>query len=196
MRWEHEDFSQSCNEEIELFGEGLVRVGACLRIWQWTGIFVGLVVWQLVYVRPGMAYSQETSLAPELQDQFKDIAKDLRCPTCTGISVLESDAEFSVQIKDKVIEQLRQGKSRTDVMAFFVDRYGPWILREPPREGISLMAWIVPIGLMVLGPFGVWFLVWRRRKVTISHRVRSAAEILAQMETELSRLRLKRGAQV
>ena len=40
---------------------------------------------------------------------FRDVAGELRCPTCTGLSVLDSDAKFSVQIKDEVREQLEKG---------------------------------------------------------------------------------------
>ena len=139
------------------------------------------------------AYSKEEKLAPELQEQFREVAKNLRCPTCTGISVLESDAEFSVQIKDKVVEQLKSGKRRDEIMAFFIERYGPWILREPPRRGISAAAWIFPISIMSIGPFVVWLVVWRRRRETAPAGIRSVAEILAEMDYQLGELRIHEG---
>src|SRR5689334_3500058 len=83
---------------------------------------------------------------------FRDVAKELRCPTCTGLSVLESDASFSVQIKDQVKEQIGLGKNKEQIVSYFVDRYGPWILREPPKQGFNLLAWLVPSLLLCLGP--------------------------------------------
>jgi cytochrome c-type biogenesis protein CcmH len=97
------------------------------------------------------------------QEQFKDVAGDLRCPTCTGLSVLDSDAAFSVQIKNEVRSQLASGKSKDDILTFFTERYGPWILREPPKEGVHLLAWIVPLMVLILGPILIFAFVWRRR---------------------------------
>lgn len=64
--------------------------------------------------------------------EYQDVASDLRCPTCTGLSVLDSEAAFSIQIKNEVKEQLVAGKHKDEILKFFTDRYGPWILRAPP----------------------------------------------------------------
>jgi cytochrome c-type biogenesis protein CcmH/NrfF len=101
------------------------------------------------------------NISPE---NFRDVAADLRCPTCTGISVLDSDAPFSVQIKNEVKDQLAAGKGKSEILRFFTDRYGPWILREPPKEGINLWAWIIPGGILLLGPFLIWYFVWNYRQ--------------------------------
>jgi cytochrome c-type biogenesis protein CcmH/NrfF len=101
------------------------------------------------------------NISPE---NFRDVAADLRCPTCTGISVLDSDAPFSVQIKNEVKDQLAAGKGKSEILRFFTDRYGPWILREPPKEGINLWAWIIPGGILLLGPLLIWYFVWNYRQ--------------------------------
>ena len=108
---------------------------------------------------------------------FKDVAGELRCPTCTGLSVLDSDATFSVQIKDQVDEQIKEGKSKDEILSFFVDRYGPWILREPPKSGFNLMAWATPIALLLAGPILIWMFFLRRDESLEAH-VRSSEEIL------------------
>jgi cytochrome c-type biogenesis protein CcmH/NrfF len=132
------------------------------------------------------------------QDVFKDVAADLRCPTCTGISVLDSDAPFSVQIKNEVKQQLTAGKSKSQILEFFTDRYGPWILREPPKEGFHLWAWIVPMFFLFFGPLGVWYFFWRRGSSFDSKN--EAAEfvpvtvedVVTQMRMELDRMRESR----
>lgn len=120
---------------------------------------------------------------------FRDVAKEFRCPTCTGLSVLESDAGFSVQIKEQVQEQINLGKNREQIVDFFVERYGPWILREPPVKGFNAWAWIVPITLLCLGPVLIWLLVWKRRVQADSHGVRSSTVILEEMQQNLQRLK-------
>jgi len=128
--------------------------------------------------------------ADEASDRlFKDVAGDLRCPTCQGLSILDSDASFSVQIKDLVKKKLDEGATRDEVLSFFVDRYGPWILREPPKTGFNLFAWVFPVALMLIGPPLIWFFVWRRRRVVGAQGVRSTEAIMTEMEERLAQLR-------
>jgi cytochrome c-type biogenesis protein CcmH len=129
------------------------------------------------------------------QDVFKDVAADLRCPTCTGISVLDSDAPFSVQIKNEVKQQLSEGKNKSQILEFFTDRYGPWILREPPKEGVHLWAWIVPLGFLLLGPLAVWYFFWRRSSnqdstgESVEFVPVTVEDVVAEMQVELDKMR-------
>jgi cytochrome c-type biogenesis protein CcmH/NrfF len=120
---------------------------------------------------------------------FHDVASSLRCPTCTGLSVLESDARFSQQIKDIVLEQVDAGKSKDEILKYFTERYGPWILRSPPAKGFNILAWALPLAILVLGPPLVWFFVWRRRRVVSTMGVRSAEDIIKEMNMRLEGLR-------
>ena len=63
--------------------------------------------------------------------RFKKLANQLRCPTCQGLSIKDSEAGFSNIIKGKIIELIRNGKSDEEILNFFVKRYGEWILRTP-----------------------------------------------------------------
>lgn len=121
------------------------------------------------------------------QDQFRDVASDLRCPTCVGLSVLESDAPFSKQIKDEVTSQLKAGKSHEEILTFFTERYGPWILRVPPKTGVSILAWAIPLAVLLTGPLAVWFLVWRRRDDLAGvEAVKPLEEILAAWNRDIN----------
>ena len=86
------------------------------------------------------------------------IADNLRCPTCQGLSVNDSEAGFSVQIRNKVREMLMAGQGQTEIEAYFVARYGEWILRTPPAEGFNLLIWILP----ALGLAGGFWFVWSK----------------------------------
>ncbi len=132
-------------------------------------------------------FGADEFLEGEKRDIFRDVASELRCPTCTGVSVLESQAEFSVQIQDLVKEKLRDGKSKDEILDFFVERYGSWILRVPSTKGFNIVAWAVPICLLALGPVLVWFLFWRRKSEEVE--MRSRREIVEQMKSELNKLR-------
>ena len=107
-----------------------------------------------------------------LEQRVREISDQLRCPTCQAISVKDSDASFSKQIRAKVRRMLVEGQSEEEIKAFFVSRYGEWILRAPKKEGLGLVLWVLP-GFAILG-VGAWIFV----KVHRSVGERRAAESL------------------
>lgn len=117
--------------------------------------------------------------------EFKEAAGMLRCPTCQGLSILGSDAQFSLQMKQIVEDKIKLGWDKQKIMDFFVERYGTWIMRTPPKEGISLIAWVMPLVLLIIGPLVVWFIFWRKTQKVTTFGMRSTEQLLAQMEAEL-----------
>ena len=85
----------------------------------------------------------------EIEEKTILIADQLRCPTCQGLSVRDSDAPLSNQIQDKVRRMVAEGQTEEAIKAFFVSRYGEWILRAPKKEGLGLVLWLLP-GLALL----------------------------------------------
>ncbi|MBU3914571.1 cytochrome c-type biogenesis protein CcmH, partial [bacterium] len=73
----------------------------------------------------------------------------LRCPTCQSQSVKESEAGLSLNMKIKIREMLKEGKSRDEILQFFQERYGEWILRSPQKRGFNLLLWLLP-GIIIL----------------------------------------------
>jgi len=86
----------------------------------------------------------------EIDLRVQGITEMLRCPTCQGISVRDSEASFSQQIRAKVRRMVEEGQSDDDIKAYFVSRYGEWILRAPPAQGLGLVVWLAPLGALVL----------------------------------------------
>ncbi len=90
-----------------------------------------------------------------IEKQVKEIAHQLRCPTCQALSVKESEAGLAGNMKQKIREMLAEGKSEEQVLQFFVDRYGEWILRSPPKTGSNLLLWLAPGILTAFAALGV-----------------------------------------
>ncbi len=100
------------------------------------------------------------STAAESEDfsaRFRKLSDELRCPTCQGLSVKDSEAGFSTSIKDKIRELMKNGNSDEEILAYFVERYGEWILRAPPKRGFNLVLWILPGAGILIGLFIVLF---------------------------------------
>ncbi|APD08815.1 MULTISPECIES: cytochrome c-type biogenesis protein [Thermus] len=89
---------------------------------------------------------------PDLSPEVFRIARELRCPVCQGESAAESNSGVAVEMRRLIAEMLQEGKTEEEIKAFFVDRYGEWILYEPPRRGVTLWAWVLPgLALLLLG---------------------------------------------
>ena len=158
---------------------------------------VMLLVQSSMALAQGMAVERKDIVVNP--DDFKDVASDLRCPTCTGLSVLDSDAAFSIQIKNEVKEQLVAGKNKESILKFFTERYGPWILREPPKQGVHLWAWVLPIATLILGPLLIWLFVWMKHDSGVAGSgddeapVRAVEDIVREMNDRLAVLRATQG---
>jgi cytochrome c-type biogenesis protein CcmH len=81
------------------------------------------------------------------------VATQLRCPVCQGLSIQDSPSELAQQMRSVVRDQLAAGKTPDEVKAYFVSKYGEWILLAPKPRGFNLIAYAVPI--LVVGCGGV-----------------------------------------
>lgn len=86
-----------------------------------------------------------------LELQTNELATVLRCPVCQGLSIQDSPSELSLQMKDVIREQLRSGKSPEEVKAYFVSKYGEWILLEPKPKGMNLLVYLAPFIMLLAG---------------------------------------------
>ena len=92
------------------------------------------------------------------------IAERLDCPVCQGQSVRESNAQLADQMREIITIRLQAGQSEEQIMQFFADRYGPGVLREPPREGLALGVWIGPLVILALGIAALGWVLVRGRQ--------------------------------
>jgi len=98
-----------------------------------------------------------------LERQVLDIAKDLRCTVCQNQPVAESNADLARDMRAIIREQVQAGKSRDEIVAYFVDRYGDYVLVNPPKRGSGAIVWAGPLALLVV--VGVSGFVFLRRRL-------------------------------
>jgi cytochrome c-type biogenesis protein CcmH/NrfF len=105
--------------------------------------------------------AQEAATDTALEASTSAVAAQLRCPVCQGVSIQDSPAELAHQMRDLVREQLRTGKSPDQVKAYFVSKYGEWILLQPRASGFNILVYALP-ALVVLGGLVVIVVAMRR----------------------------------
>lgn len=98
---------------------------------------------------------------PRTGDRADALAQQLRCPVCQGESVADSPSATATEIRDQIEQMVSAGRSDGEILDHYVDRYGRWVLLDPPARGDTLWLWILPAAVAAAG-FGV--LVGRRRR--------------------------------
>lgn len=97
-----------------------------------------------------------------LDDRVREIASGLRCPVCQNLSVADSPSRLAGEMRSEIGAQLEAGRTAAQVRAFFVERYGEWVLLAPTRRGLNLLPWLVPVVGVAAGVV-LWISLLRRR---------------------------------
>src|SRR6266849_4051930 len=92
-----------------------------------------------------------TPAQESLDQRVHDVASQLKCPVCQGESVADSPSTISQQMRGVIRQQLQQGQSEQQIIQYFVSRYGSNILWSPPKQGFTMLAWIIPIAILLGG---------------------------------------------
>ncbi len=95
----------------------------------------------------------QTATLPDsvIEARTHEIASRLRCVVCQGLSIEDSPAELAREMREIVREQVAAGRSRAEIEAYFVDRYGEFVLLEPRPEGFNLLVYALPVGALAFG---------------------------------------------
>ena len=104
--------------------------------------------------------------APDIDDQARAIAQELRCVVCQNLSVADSPSEMAQQMRGIIRQQLTEGKNPQQIKDFFVSKYGEWVLLAPTTQGFSLLVWVLPFVVLITGvASGLWFIRrWSAKK--------------------------------
>ena len=123
----------------------------------------------------------------EIDERVFDIAAELRCPVCQSESAADSSSSSSIEFRNIIRERLQAGESRADIVGFFQDKYGDWILMDPPKRGLYLWVWGLPVaaGVFGLGFLGVLLARWRKNA---AEPLETTAEDHELVQRELGRL--------
>jgi cytochrome c-type biogenesis protein CcmH len=90
------------------------------------------------------------------------IFKNIRCLICQGQSVADSNSEFSQTIKLVVRDQINQGKSEKEIYNFLIEKYGEWIVYNPPFNMDNFVLWLFPYLVLVVGGIIILLLFKKR----------------------------------
>lgn len=148
------------------------------RIFRSTVMAISLLMMMLA-APPLYAISPEEQLSdPVLEERARALSGQLRCLVCQNQSIEDSDAELAVDLRYEVRRQLVEGKSDAVILDGLRNRYGDYILLNPPVTATTYLLWGAPI-LIVL--FGCGLLWVYRRSSTGTDNARTMETLSEQM---------------
>lgn len=121
--------------------------------------------------------------SPQQESDYHQLTQSLRCPQCQNNNIADSNATIAVDMRGKVFELLQEGKSKNDVVDYMVARYGNFVTYDPPMTASTLVLWIAPLLLVLLG---VVFLL--RRKLKTQSAVKSQDVLTDEDNARLAEL--------
>ena len=97
------------------------------------------------------AAAQSPARDSALEARTSAVASQLRCPVCQGLSIQDSPSELAQSMRSVVREQLAAGRTPAEVEAYFVSKYGEWILLAPKPTGFNIVAYAIPVIAVLCG---------------------------------------------
>jgi cytochrome c-type biogenesis protein CcmH len=118
-----------------------------------------LVLVAALLVGPGAARAAAPNAA--------DLEAELVCPVCET-TLDQSNAPVALRMKAFIRTRIAAGDSAQEIKDALVAEFGPAVIARPPRGGFGLLAWLLPLGAVLVGVVVVALLVrrWSRSRTS------------------------------
>lgn len=107
---------------------------------------------------------------------YRSLIQELRCPQCQNNNIADSNATISADMREKTLELLKQGKTKQEVVNYMIERYGNFVTYDPPLTPATVLLWLTPLFLILIG----FVLLAKRKKLhrqAVSSTQNSAKEL-------------------
>jgi cytochrome c-type biogenesis protein CcmH len=149
-------------------------------------ISVRLVLLLLLVPLTGWADQEARPVAddPEVEKRMLELTEELRCLVCQNETIAESRADFSNDMRREIRELIKANKTDEEIIEFLVERYGDFVLYNPPLKSTTFLLWFGPMILFIAGSITLFLYLRRRRQqvedteIPISEDAQKKAEAL------------------
>ena len=109
-------------------------------------IFASLLTLPVLAIDTG-----ETFEDPELQARYEKMISEVRCLQCQNQSIKDSNVTLAADLRREIARMIDEGQTDAEIADFLVTRYGEFALYRPRMSGKTLMVWIAPFALALIG---------------------------------------------
>ena len=94
---------------------------------------------------------EEIMKDPQLESRARNISKNVRCLVYQNQSIDDSSAHIAKDLRILIREKIKNGKTDKEIYSFLTTRYGDFILLKPPFKYNTILLWLTPFILFLLG---------------------------------------------
>lgn len=125
-------------------------------------IIPGLLTAQVVMEQEPLVFESQ-----QQQDRFNALTEELRCLVCQNQNLADSDAPLAHDLKKDILEMINAGNNNNEIKSFLLERYGDFVLYRPPVQGNTLVLWLGPGILLLLGAVVVVMSIRKRSRLMV-----------------------------
>ncbi len=122
-----------------------------------------LALWLALPLAASAKEAQPVAANPALEARMMALATELRCLVCQNQTIADSHADLAVDLRQQIREMLERGMSDAEVRRYMTDRYGDFVLYNPPMKSTTALLWVGP-GVLLVVALAALFVVLRRRQ--------------------------------
>lgn len=94
---------------------------------------------------------------PQQEQDYHQLIDELRCLVCQNQNLADSNAQLAQDLRKQVHTMLvTNNQSKEEVVHYMVERYGDFILYNPPVKAQTYLLWAGPLLFLLLG---LWWLI-------------------------------------
>jgi cytochrome c-type biogenesis protein CcmH len=107
--------------------------------------------------------------SPEMEARYRALIDEFRCPKCLNTNLSGSDAPIAKDLRKTVWRLLvQEGMSDQEVRDFLQERYGDFVLYNPPFKPGTWLLWLAPVIFGLIGILVLVRMLRRRPEVALS----------------------------
>jgi cytochrome c-type biogenesis protein CcmH len=104
---------------------------------------------------------------PALQHRYETLNRELRCLVCQNQPISDSNAGLAVDLRREVKSMIEAGRTDAEIRTFMTDRYGDFVLYNPPVTARTYLLWAAPVILLAIALYAIFTIVRRRARQPI-----------------------------
>src|ERR1700720_501585 len=113
----------------------------------------GIFLWAIALVFSGALIAKEaqSNEDPQIEQRMRALTEQLRCLVCQNETLADSRADLAEDLRRQIREQIKAGKSDKEIIVFLTDRYGDFVIYNPPVKRTTYLLWFGPFVLLIAG---------------------------------------------
>ncbi len=129
-------------------------------------------------------------LSEGVKTTYEDVSKSLMSPVCPGKMLSDCPSLEGSQLREVVKKQIKEGKTKEEIISYFVEVYGKTVLSVPPSEGFLITSWLLPFIVFLSGLiiFAILIFSWLKNEEEVLEEKNNSkfVELDSRVERELN----------